>query len=338
MDISCNILLSANTGTIQLIITRSYIFVEFFFLVSGFLFGKKLLSASQDYNECSLFRQRVKSLYPDYLLSTIICGVVMRLTRTKGIYQVFFAWCCELTFANSIGINFHWTNGPAWFISALLCATLILMLLIKCLKKIWNIELISILLIALGICCYSYIDHATQSGIGFTLTDKIERQVLPIGTIRAIGGFSIGIGLSQIKLQKLESVKRPVLSILGIVLMSSVLFTKSLFEDLRFQCQMVMVLGYVFLIAGACGEEGYREPNFFEKAISQYSMYIFLNHYAVAILLPYLLGNAEENYLKMIPLFIIVTIALSVLEKKLSTYIRGKIFPLVSHNQPGEKF
>lgn len=298
----------------KLIISRSYIFVEFFFLISGFMLGEKLRSLNYDYRVNEVFFKRVKSLYPDVLLSTLLCGSVLIFTNTKSLFEVIESFCGELTFTNSLGIDLGRTNAPAWYVSALLCAILILLVFIKILKKFCDIDSIPILLIVVGFLCYGYIESITNAGIGFTLSDHIEKTIFPIGSIRAMAGVSIGIGLNSIYnkyKERISGIKSAALSFIGIAIMFYIYLQKNLFVAYKFQSQMVMVFSYILIIWGALGV--YKKQNFIEKYIARYSLTFFLNHYAVAIAIPYFLGNGESNYYKLIPLFIISTIVLSVL-------------------------
>lgn len=255
----------------------------------------------------------ISDFYPAYFLSTIICGLALIWANSDQIRATILAWCGELTFANSLGIDLGRTNAPAWYVSALLCATLVVLLMAKFLIRRCDSKIVSILFIALGVCCYSYVKYsAFNAGIGFTLSDHIERQVLPLGTVRAIGGVSIGVGLYGIYNGVKEKIDRRTMvlfSLFGMSLMAYVYLSEDAFETFRFQSEMVMVVGFIFLILGSFGI--YREPNAIEKKVFSYSLPCFLHHYAAAIVLSHICENEAERFMELIPLFFAITILFS---------------------------
>lgn len=312
---------------IYLFLIRSYVFVEFFFIVSGFMVGNTIYTSGEAYDPGKIFLKRMKQLYPAYFLSTIICGLALIAVNSDQIRETIFAWCGELTFANSLGIDLGRTNAPAWYVSALLFATLFILLLAKILIKRCDKKIVPILFIAFGVCCYSYVKYSVfTAGIGFTLSDHIERQILPLGTVRALGGVSIGVGLYGIYNGLKEKIDRWItvfFFLLGIGLMAYAYLSKNAFETLRFQSEMVMVVGFIFLIIGSLGI--YREPKAIAKKVFSYSFPCFLNHYAAAIIVSHICGNEAEKFVKLIPLFFAITILFSAVMIQLQKLVNGVI-------------
>lgn len=170
----------------EIMLSRSYVYVEFFFLTSGFLLGRKIIESDFKFEFLDTVKKRLKQIYLDYFLSVFICALSIVLLKSKPICEVLFSVFGEVTFINSLGIDLGRTNAPAWFLSALMASTFFLLLIVKGLIQIGENK-IGIMLLMISIMSYSYIHFLTGAGIGYTLSERINCMI-PIGTIRALGG------------------------------------------------------------------------------------------------------------------------------------------------------
>lgn len=177
------------TGT--QIFGTSYLFVEFFFVLSGFLFAKGIIDGRHQKDTISMvIKDKILRLYPAYLAGLILLPCVYSLVWYGGDY---FAWLndgnlesfiVELLMLQSTGIsNFHYVNGPSWYVSALFLSTILSFLFIRYVNKKYICLLISII---------SYTLIWTLESFGMSTYDFILIFV-PVPLLRGIGGVFLGV-------------------------------------------------------------------------------------------------------------------------------------------------
>ena len=124
------------------IFETGYLGVEFFFVLSGFLLIKGY--EAKDFSVKQKFKKKVLHLYPSYLISILALIMLYACLWFQGDV---YAWAnsnfehvtgliTELLAVQALGImGFHYINYPAYYVSALLISSLIILILIKVLKR-----------------------------------------------------------------------------------------------------------------------------------------------------------------------------------------------------------
>ena len=124
------------------IFETGYLGVEFFFVLSGFLLIKGY--EAKDFSVKQKFKKKVLHLYPSYLISILALIMLYACLWFQGDV---YAWAnsnfghvtgliTELLAVQALGImGFHYINYPAYYVSALLISSLIILILIKVLTR-----------------------------------------------------------------------------------------------------------------------------------------------------------------------------------------------------------
>lgn len=122
---------------------RGYYAVELFFIISGYFLGSTFYN-SETIDVFDIVKRRIKRLYPAYLVSSFALIMLYSLTWFKGNIvnwiksepSHYASAIAELLLIQSTGIaEFKYINGPAWYISALIVATIVVSLQNKTTKS-----------------------------------------------------------------------------------------------------------------------------------------------------------------------------------------------------------
>lgn len=201
------------------IFSTAYLLVEFFFMLSGFLFAKGVLDGK--YRNKSLIliiKDRIMRLWPTYIVGLILLPIVYSLVWYEGNY---FKWLlegshlksylAEVFMLQSIGVSrFEYINGPAWYVSALLFATIVAWFAIKKIGKGNFIFLISI-------CLYIFIGIFESPSMS---TQKFILKYIPVPLLRGIAGVLLGVSLYYCYTKigdKIFNLSRQMISVIEIV-------------------------------------------------------------------------------------------------------------------------
>ena len=173
-----------------------YLAVEFFFIISGYLLAKSVLSSiqSMDTNHSSpeidtlrFFWKKIKRLWPHYTLSLCISIMisVLFLKRYSFIHVLRFG-VPEFFMLQMSGLsNVDFTGNAAdWYVSSLILASFICYYL--CRKNFKLFCYIASPVIALS--CYTYLYHT----FGHLGSVRSYRLNMYSGTIRAFAGICLG--------------------------------------------------------------------------------------------------------------------------------------------------
>lgn len=168
-------------------INQGYIAVEFFFILSGFLLMQTVEHKKINISPYAYLLDRVKRLYPAYILAFLILGMLVFLINcikgiefdVKGIYIVL----AEILIVNNLGIvESIATNNVTWYICSLLFSSFIVYATIKYNKKLAiNIIFPVLILIIYGTICVNGIEHWSHIGPFY------------IPLLRGVGGVSVGV-------------------------------------------------------------------------------------------------------------------------------------------------
>ena len=210
----------------------SYLFVEMFFIMSGFLFAKGMISgrhANEKFSE--VVEGRIIRLYPAYLFALLILPVVYCLAWYGGDYYQWLidgnlkSFAVEVVMLQSIGLSsFKYINGPAWYVSALLLSTIVAFFFIKYVKK-------GHLFLFLSLVIYAVIwifESPSMSSSAFIFS------FVPVPLLRGIAGVFLGVSCyyyclaKSSNLQKIRPIVRGMIELAClIVIMRLVLFKPS---------------------------------------------------------------------------------------------------------------
>lgn len=164
----------------------SYLAVEGFFIISGYLLAKEL-DGKSDILLFNIIRKKIRKLYPKYILSILILVCLWIVIPDIGRYfsveltslfgEIFLLQCSGF-------FPFKLVNGVSWFVSALMIVTVIELTFYKLIKEKIYLILPFIILIAYSIIylsCGNLDCHGQRYG------------VLLLGIVRASGGISLGM-------------------------------------------------------------------------------------------------------------------------------------------------
>ncbi len=200
------------------------IFVEFFFLVSGFLmaksfFEKKPISSNIITSTWKFLWRKITQLFPYVFFSFLLTSSILIIVTSTTTYQ----WATkiwELLFLKMTGFRMAGSNVVAWYISAMLIAMMVSYPLLWKYKKVYSQLIAPILVILLS----GYMSHEYPN-----LANLSEWTVFGyLGTLRAFLEINMGIISYEIckKLKNVNFTKlgRLLLTIIEIGLFSFMLF------------------------------------------------------------------------------------------------------------------
>jgi len=176
------------------IFNGSYLCVEFFFVLSGFLLARKYFHSTETGSFKNFLKNRLVRLYPAYLFSLLVLPTVYAVTWFGGSYLRWLkdgthlpAFLSEIFMLQTTGIaGFEFINGPAWYVSALVLCSCFLFCLHKSIKVqkwyFWG---------AISLTCYSVMMYCSCP----------EMSPAPWGLIRGMAGMTLGIFLEHVHMQ-----------------------------------------------------------------------------------------------------------------------------------------
>lgn len=179
-------------NTNEVLFFKGNIGVEFFFLVSGYLLGKKVLNKEKLKDSKSIGKEtfnylskKIKNFFPYVFLAGIMSLILINIFNGFNLYNnITSIW--DLFLLKMTGLNGLELNGPVWYISSMLLCMLILYPLIR--KYRYNyIYIIAPLIVLLGL-GYINKNYGSMRGpllwIGFTYKGNLRAFVeLTLGTI-----------------------------------------------------------------------------------------------------------------------------------------------------------
>lgn len=304
---------------------RGYFAVELFFMISGFVFIQSLDKKGDNIHPSSEFASKLCRLYPAYLFSVVSLVVlysaawfhgnpVAWIFSDAGHYPSLIA---EILGIQVTGIaNLVYINGPIWYVSALLCATAILMFAYWLLPR--RAFDMATLCSVLGIYVTLFVQNPSMDSAGYL----DESKLISIPLIRGIAGMCLGIVLYQAYQYILKNGVRCTrkIKILGDISLLTVILTLIVTEPSRtnFLLFVPASIGILCLfligkkekfcilesrIAQYMGKISYTffvMQSFFQNVVSIYAtkwtqnaailnaMYIFLNIFCATLLYPIL--------------------------------------------------
>lgn len=173
------------------LMATTYLFVEFFFVMSGFFMAMTLSS-----KERTLYRviiDRFVRLWPAYIMGLILLPVVYAVTWFNGDYIAWLndgshlkSFLVEIFMIQCTGIaKLDYINGPAWYVSAMFIVTPIVYIFIR-LKRVGAIiaPIVAATLYILVVIMYNSPDMTTNAFIFI---------YIPVPLIRGLAGMLVGL-------------------------------------------------------------------------------------------------------------------------------------------------
>lgn len=284
----------------------AYLSVEFFFLVSGFLFAKSVYSGRQKTLK-DFVKNRLLRLYPMYLFS-----MLAYISLSELVNYTISTFNARLFFNGVIdGIIDHWKslfmlqlfgagatdiNVPAWYVVVLFWLTILFYILMKVMpKKVFNI-FIGVSSVAMFVLMFIFVGHL----------DLCKEVTLGIsqGFFRGYAEIGIGIILYQFKeiLDKRIEEKKITIKPLYIILVELVgygtmLITSIFINHTRWDYPL-----FILMIISVYASFMEHKKGFFcnkvVETISGFTYSVFLNH-SIFLVLLVICGVPFENYTQL---------------------------------------
>ena len=165
--------------------SRAYIFVEFFFILSGFFlahtfFTKKELTFSE------FVKQKIVRLWP-MLFFSLLCYYITSLFQW-GTFN-FYNDVLHLLFLQSVGMELSWVNnGPAWFLSSLFWNSIFIFYLLKN----YTLKNVNLFLAVAGMISLAAMVQFGQGSIAAIGPKTMINNLLPTPFLRGFIGISLG--------------------------------------------------------------------------------------------------------------------------------------------------
>lgn len=179
-----------HTNLLDDFLFHGYMSVDFFFITSGYMLQRTISSKSYITTTGYVF-QRLKKIYPHYLLSFFILFILSMLFNfgeldCKFFFQGFF----EMLMVQDLGFTNGGLNYPCWYISVLFYSSIVIFFIYNHIKK----SLYNILGTLLVISIYSYI-LITNNGV-MEIWNTVFIFYMPLW--RGISGIILGMLIFQI--------------------------------------------------------------------------------------------------------------------------------------------
>jgi len=173
------------------LMSTAYLFVEFFFLMSGFLMAMGL--SRKEKSLAKVMIDRIVRLWPAYIMGLILLPVIYAVTWFHGNYIAWLmndvhlkSFIAEFLMIQCTGVaGLKYINGPAWYVSAMFICTPIIYFFIK-LKKVGGVlaAFLSIFIYALAFWNLKSPDMPME---GFIF------EHIPAPLFRALAGMLLGV-------------------------------------------------------------------------------------------------------------------------------------------------
>ena len=178
-----------------------YLWVEFFFVLSGFFLAKNADGSSGDYQSLKYTYGIGRKLFPAYLIGFIFCFVVYLLYHSvfniRGILSLLWKSKWEMLYLQLSGIdsNAPMINGVTAYIPALLVASLILHYFYVNHRKLT----VNLIITLVPIAIYSHIIETYENLSQW----MVYENWYTIGILRGVAGISVGM-LAYILVQRID--------------------------------------------------------------------------------------------------------------------------------------
>lgn len=308
-------------------IRHSYIVVDFFFVISGFILALNYLGKINNKKQLlDYFKKRFFRLYP-LLFITSSLMLVFEIVSNIFFYELkndpdslstlWFRYMNDLLLTNSSFVLGEMSmNIPSWSISSEFFSYTIFGFTMLYFKKITRIYILAFLL---------FLTIKLILNIGFSTFE--------FGFIRGAYGFAIGVIISQMKISK--TTKIPQVILLIILLIMPLLFT---IPNSKIILSIVFPIIFSLILVEINKYNGFMRlilENRLINFLGKISFSIYLNHFLFVLILPRvffdIVGFRPSNF-NQILIFLLIPIVVVVysiftyhyIENKFNSYLRKK--------------
>lgn len=295
---------------------NSFLCVEAFFAMSGYFLMQTCYKENQDFDVVKILKQRIFRLYPVYLIGVMALVGLFSIRWFSGNP---FAWMVsteynrsalltELLGLQAIGLSsFHYINYPAWYVSALIVSSALMLLIFKRFRRkqrmLWGIVTV------LPLSCYGilYFLNAYSASSGFLFDLPIS---LPL--VRGVAGMCLGACIfgicDRVDLQKIRTGH---LNALMFVSTLGMLYIMVFVKPSRWNWMFLILLVFMMISAVGLAKQNKQlqiKPLLFLGKIS----YIFfvLHSFSQNVLSIYISPHAS-NVALLAVLFLVMNLAIS---------------------------
>lgn len=302
-----------------------YIAVEFFFIVSGFYFAKKVMPEAYKKETIGIetikfILEKIKSLFP-YILPAYSIAVLLQISSLEPNQIANSIW--NLFLLRELGFRSVLLLPQLWYLTAMLASMFILYPFLKRYKENF-VFLVSPILIALGLGYLSYnwlsLDHTYQIWNGFTRTGMIR------GMIEINMGMLIYVINQRMKTVTYTKIGRIFLTILGEGLLLMVLIITDYMDAPKYYDYIMLfsiAIAIQIIVSEKTLEYEILSQNLFYY-VEKLSLPIFINHIVWIKFIDIESSLSKINPLNQSLLAVICTIIFSILELALFKCLKKK--------------
>lgn len=264
-----------------------YVFVECFFVISGFFVALKAANTDGDntYASIGYVKGQFKKLYPLFLISFLITFVIVNfINNTRNwlylLWQSKWEWSLGVILGIDNNITIYNRGGAAHYISALLVVSFLLFFIIQKDKEIF-IHIIAPVIVVMGI---GYMLN-NYDAIGIWISE--DAYIQP-GIIRGLIDMTVGAWCALVVLPyfKREKQIKKSICIVSSIFLLLLLFVGREYLDNRNVVLYIFVFG--ILVAALFSVKN--EANKIALELGKMTYPIFLFHYCVIVMLKKYIG------------------------------------------------
>ncbi len=286
-----------------------YLWVEFFFVLSGFFLAKNVKTADEDeYSSLKYCYNQAKKLFPEYLIgfafSFIVYCLVNNISEIKNVIYLLWQSKWEIVYMQLSGIDptAPMINGVTGYIPALLASGLIIHYLLNNYYKL-TLNLVSVFA---PIFIYSHIVN-----IYGNLSQWLNYENwYTVGILRGLAGMLLGVlayeMVCYIRSSKGGCSYCRIITLFCLIMISALVFWR---EHINFYDEVLYPYIFAVCIGSIYVEKAREINNKIEHIIlfcGKISLNIFVIHYGICYLLKYYIP--EKRYVVMAPIYITIVL------------------------------
>lgn len=299
------------------IIYNGYMFVEMFFIISGFFLFKSILEKNQNLIEFII--SRLKKLYLPYILALFSLVIIFLIVGQNLNYSKWWSIIFEIFMLQNVGLpGSGGINYPCWYLSVLLYGSIIIFILIKKLgiKRFNTISFVIVFLFYM----YSFIEFQSLEQWGYIF------KFFYYPFIRGSSAMVLGGIIYQLsnRIKSIDSISN--MLIVSIFFMIIVLMFINIKLDF-----ILLILFFVIILLLIISKD-----NIFDKIgnckvlkmLESYEYYMFINHALVIYFVKYIKKAIDINYFIYIFLLFgilfIFSFIMKIMVKKIEYFINKR--------------
>lgn len=302
-----------------------YLSVDFFFVLSGFFLPLSSKKYSSPYRY-ALFRYLGMMFI---IITAIVIGVLLASKgQIRDIPSLMVRAIPELLCLQMTGVFYPVFVGVMWYISSMLIAGFFISALYNySSNEKFFIELLAPVIILVG---YAYIYHQVGN---LDAVGKDEAGVIPLGTIRAFSGMSLGVILSKVG----EIKNKTINDILQLIMLSGILMLVLMQDHTKLDFLTLLLCPVLILTllnretkANSLTDKiGMKLSNLMGRQFTL-SMYVFsaLTYHVLGMFIDFVSIGRLKAALIYLPVLVVVSLVVS----KLSDLVTPKIKKLIVYD------